>query len=63
MISFVIAAKFNDDDKVSNEDFAKIGGVALEELCALEIEMLHLLEFNLSVSAKLYVSYLKHILS
>ncbi len=63
MIAFVIAAKFNDDNKVSNEDFAKIGGVALEELCALEIEMLHILEFNLAVNPKLYVGYLKHILS
>ena len=63
MVAFVVAAKFNDDERVSNEDFAKIGGVAVDELVALEVEMLHALEFNLSVSPKLYVSYLKHILA
>jgi len=62
-VAFVVAAKFNDDERVSNEDFAKIGGVAPEELSVLEIDLLHGVEFNLVVSAKVFGGYLRQILA
>lgn len=58
----MLAAKFNDDLRMSNEDFAKIGGVAAPELLGLELEMLRALEFSLCVSAELFAAYLRHIL-
>ncbi len=61
-MAFVVAAKFNDDEKVSNEDFAKIGGVVPEELAVLEIDLLHGIEFNLAVNARVFGGYLRQIL-
>ena len=62
MVAFVLAAKFNDDLRLSNADFAKIGGIGAAELFTLELEMLSALEFNLSVSKEVFVSYLRQIL-
>ncbi len=62
-IALVLAAKFNDDLRLSNGDFSKIGGVSVGELILLEIHFLKVIEFNLNVSLSTYVSYLKNILS
>ena len=39
-ISLVTAAKFNDDLKLSNADFAKLGGLDKYDLCVLEMQFL-----------------------
>lgn len=62
-VSVVLAAKFNDDLRLNNNDFCKIGGVSLGELVLLEIHFLKIIEFNLNVSLAMYISYLKNILN
>jgi hypothetical protein len=46
----MIAAKLTDDNYYNNAFYARIGGVSLAELNALELKMLGLLDFRLSVS-------------
>ena len=43
----VLAIKYNEDDYYSNKYYAKVGGIALNELNELEYNLLILLEFNL----------------
>lgn len=39
-MGIVLASKFNDDLRLNNRDFAKIGGFSIEELLVLEIHFL-----------------------
>ena len=39
-LSVVLAAKYNDDLRLNNRDFAKIGGLSVEELLVLEMTFL-----------------------
>jgi hypothetical protein len=58
-ISAVVAAKFHDDMYAGNDYFAKVGGLDLEELNALEAEFLQLLDWKLYVGASEYNSKLQ----
>ena len=58
----MLAAKFHEDKKLSNKDFAKIGGISNQELNYLELEMLRTLDFNLVVDRFLFESYADGIL-
>lgn len=49
-IGIVLAAKFNDDLRLSSKDFAKIGGFSADELLVLELHFLKTVRFNLKVS-------------
>ena len=60
-ISLVIAAKFNDDLKLGNKDFARIGGVDKCDLCLLEIAFLRSIVFHTNVSSPEYISYVKSV--
>ena len=40
LVSVVLATKFNDDLRLGNQDFGKIGGVSTEELMFMEIRFL-----------------------
>ena len=53
----VLAIKFNEDDYYSNEVYAKIGGISLDELNKLEGNTLILLDFNASIDSYLYSNY------
>ena len=57
------ANKYNDDMRLSNENFSKICGVNTQELMLMEIQFLHDIEFNLNVSMSLFISYLNQLLS
>ena len=61
-LGIVVAAKFNDDLRLNNKDFAKIGGITLDELFVLEIYFLKTIKFQLKVSLDEYLSYLRNIL-
>ena len=43
------AAKFSDDLRLSNKDYARIGGITNIELNRLELIFLETIGFNLSV--------------
>ena len=58
---FVISIKFNEDDYYSNEYYAKVGGISLDELNKLEEAILSLLEFKLFIDDELYDNYEKQL--
>lgn len=45
----------------NNAFFAKVGGVSIQELNRLELELLFLLDFGLVVSSRVYESYCWHL--
>ena len=51
-VAIVIASKYNEDSRLQNKDFAKIGGVSVKELFMLEIEFMKCLKFNLKISSE-----------
>ena len=57
MVGFTLACKFNDDLKLDNADFAKLGGITTAELGILELEFLHTLEFSLKVNHETFTGY------
>lgn len=61
-IGLVVAAKFNDDLKLANWAFAKLGGMDKCELCLLEIQFLRAIEFNMHVSSSEFVNYFKSVI-
>ena len=58
----LLAGKFNDDLRLGNKDFAKIGGVCPQELMLMEMQFLHDIEFNLNISTNIYMNYLSQLL-
>jgi hypothetical protein len=60
-ISLVTAAKFNDDLKLSNADFAKLGGLDKYDLCVLEMQFLRSIAFHVNVSTTEFISYVKSV--
>ena len=60
-VSLLVAAKFNEDLKLSNSDFAKLGGVDKYDLCLLEIHFLKSISFNVNVTLVEFVSYVKSV--
>jgi len=53
----VLAIKYNEDDYYSNKYYAKVGGIALNELNELEYNLLILLEFNTFIDDETYEKY------
>lgn len=58
LIGTMVAAKFHDDEYASNEYFSKVGGIATNELNALEAEFLELINWRLYVKGSDYDWYL-----
>lgn len=50
----VIATKYLDDEIYSNNYYAQVGGLELKEMNELELDMLHLLNFDCSVELGTY---------
>merc|ERR1712070_314531 len=59
--SIMIAAKYNDDIFYNNTFYAKIGGLPVSELNALEVEVLRFLNFKLYVSKDMFDKYMKEL--
>jgi hypothetical protein len=53
----MIAAKFLDDRYASNSLWAKIGGIPLQEMNYLEVELLHRIGFQIIVSEETFNQY------
>ena len=60
-ISLVTAAKFQDDLKLSNADFAKLGGLDKYDLCLLEMQFLRSIAFHVNVSTNEFLSYVRSV--
>ena len=57
LASMIVAIKFNEDNYLSNEYYAKIGGVSKNEINNLEYEFLTLIQFNLFVDDDIFIKY------
>lgn len=60
--AMTLAAKFQDDEFYTNSFYAKVGGIQLEEINALEVKMLQLLDYRLHVSPAEFEGY-RHVLN
>jgi len=56
-IGLVTAAKFYEDEPKTNEFYARVGGIPLDEMNALELEYLKLLDFHLLIEWRTYEQY------
>ncbi|KAH6795985.1 hypothetical protein C2S51_036971 [Perilla frutescens var. frutescens] len=59
--SVMVASKVLDDAHYNNAFYARVGGVSNVELNKLEIELLFLLDFGVSVSSRVFESYCQHL--
>ncbi|KAK4486857.1 hypothetical protein RD792_006165 [Penstemon davidsonii] len=59
--SVMVASKILDDVHYNNAFFARVGGVSNAELNKLELELLFLLDFGVSVSSRVFESYCQHL--
>nr|CAB3445434.1 unnamed protein product [Digitaria exilis] len=55
--SVMVAAKFMDDMHYNNAYFARVGGVEVSEMNALELELLFALRFRLNVTPDTFARY------
>ena len=60
--SFVVSAKFYDENYFTNTLYAKIGGINIEEMNELEIEFLTLLDYKLYVDYDDFLKYKEKLL-
>ncbi|XP_022763982.1 cyclin-U1-1-like [Durio zibethinus] len=59
--SVMVASKILDDAHYNNAFFARVGGVSNAELNRLELELLFLLDFGVTVSSRVFESYCFHL--
>ena len=57
----LLAIKYNEDLYFTNEQYAKVGGVSVQELNDLELYSIQLLNFNLFISEDIYEKYIQYI--
>lgn len=57
IVAITIADKVYSDSYYSNPDYAAIGGIAVDELNALELEFCLMMDFELYISEELYNEY------
>lgn len=48
-ISLIMAFKYQEDDIYTNNYYARVGGIKVDELFNLEVEFLEMLDFNLYI--------------
>ncbi|XP_073286287.1 cyclin-U1-1-like [Primulina huaijiensis] len=61
LTSVLVASKILDDVHYNNAFYARVGGVSITELNRLEIELLFLLDFGVTVSSRVFESYCQHL--
>ena len=57
----LLAIKYNEDLYYTNEQYAKVGGVSVQELNDLELYSIQFLNFNLFISEDIYEKYIQYI--
>merc|ERR1712039_276549 len=62
-VSLMVGAKFHDDTFYSNKYYAKVCGVSVKELNALECEFIRLLSWNCGVTPSEYEDYRSRVLT
>ena len=56
-VSLVSAAKFYDDHYYDNLYYSKVGGISLQELNRLEVDLLFMIDFMLTVPSSVFATY------
>ncbi|XP_068644573.1 cyclin-U1-1-like [Aristolochia californica] len=59
--SIMVASKVLDDAHYNNAFYARVGGVTNSELNKLELELLRLLDFGVTVTTRVFDSYCLHL--
>ncbi|XVE49766.1 hypothetical protein DITRI_Ditri01bG0107800 [Diplodiscus trichospermus] len=59
--SVMVASKILDDAHYNNAFYARVGGMSNAELNRLELELLFLLDFGVTVSSRVFESYCFHL--
>ncbi|KAG9454211.1 hypothetical protein H6P81_007115 [Aristolochia fimbriata] len=59
--SIMVASKVLDDEHYNNAFYARVGGVTNSELNKLELELLCLLDFGVTVTSRVFDSYCLHL--
>ncbi|GAB2233830.1 hypothetical protein Droror1_Dr00003059 [Drosera rotundifolia] len=59
--SVMVASKMLDDEHYNNEFYARVGGVSNAELNRLEVELLFMLDFGITVSSSVFETYCFHL--
>ena len=59
----LLAIKYNEDINFTNEHYAKVGGISIEEINNLQYFSIQLLSFDLFISEDVYKKYLNYVLS
>jgi len=54
LTSCILAIKYNEDDYYSNEYYAKVGGITLQEANLLEAEFLGFLKFTIFIDEQIF---------
>jgi hypothetical protein len=57
LASLMLAIKMNEDDYYSNDYYAKVGGITLQEINKLEYECLKMLDHHLWVDLDFFEKY------
>lgn len=63
LTSLLIAAKFYDDIFFDNNFIAQVGGISNKELNKLEINFLHLTNFEIFVNSETHEKYFQNLLA
>ncbi len=63
LLSLLTAIKYNEDDYFSNDYYAQVGGVSLNEINMLEYSFLYLLDFKCFIDNETYENYERQIKS
>jgi len=61
LVALLLANKFLDDLYFSNKHWAKIGGLSLQEVNALELSVLRTLDWRMAVTREDYLAYLEEL--
>uniref|UniRef100_A0A7N0RJM9 Cyclin n=1 Tax=Kalanchoe fedtschenkoi TaxID=63787 RepID=A0A7N0RJM9_KALFE len=61
LTSVMVASKILDDEHYNNAFYARVGGVSNADLNRLELELLFMLDFDVTVSYKVFESYCLHL--
>lgn len=63
LIAIMLSIKYNNDQHYSNQSYAKIGGIPLNELNMMEHEFLSIIGYELYISDDLYEKYERYLLN
>ena len=59
----MLAAKYLDDFYYTNEFYARVGGIPLQDINKLELFIMESFDFSIHITQKEFISYLRRIVT